>query len=217
MVVVSVMLLVFNGVWTAALAFANNDTAAQATGYGARVAAEIGSTCRQIGGTTTCSSTCPSGNVDDPCLADQEVLQAMEPALKQLTDSVPQQIDIYQPTSCQPNAEGVLPASCPAGTYNGSNTYGPPTTGDLIDPYKWCSATNSWDLVAGSGTATGSGNCITGLVGNYLLDLRTQNIDDEQAIGVWMSFQFTAPTPGMSFFSQTFTAYTAITLPPEGS
>jgi hypothetical protein len=206
------MFFVFVGAWTAAALISNNDSYAQATGYGARIGAEIGSTCTEIAGTVTCPA--PTGcqqNADDPCAVDGEILGAMQPSLKQATNSTPVEIEIYQPTSCQPSSLGVLPSSCsPSG-------YGPPATGDLIDPYKYCAATGTWDLISGTGTATGSGNCITGLVGDYTLDQRSQTIDDEQAVGVWVSFTFTPPGPEFGFFKQTDSAYTAITFPPEGS
>lgn len=215
-VIFPVLFFVFVGAWTAAALIANNDSYAQASGYGARIGAEVGSTCTEIAGVVTCNA--PTGcqqTADDPCAVDGEILSAMQPALKQATNSTPVEIEIYQPASCQPNSSGVFPSSCSASGYG--PPVGTPSTSDLIDPYKYCAATGTWDLVAGTGTATGSGNCITGLVGYYALNQRSQTIDDEQAIGVWVSFTFTPPGPEFAFFKQTDSAYTAITFPPEGS
>jgi hypothetical protein len=208
-VIFPLIYFVFLGSWTAAALIANNDSVAQASGYGARIAGELGSTCSEVAGTLTCtqvSGSCQQ-NGNDPCAVDDEIISAMQPAISQLTNSKVNEIQIYQPASCQPNP--ALPSTCTASGYGG------PSTEVYTDNYMYCSSTSSWVLQNGSGHV-GTAPCYTTPgVGPYLLDDRTQNIDDEQAIGVGLNFTFTSP--GLSWFTQTDSAYTVITFPPEGS
>ncbi len=209
-IIFPLLLFVFLGAWTGAALIANNDSVAQATGYGARIAAEIGSTCSDASGTLACtevSGSCQQ-NANDPCAVDDEILSAMIPELDQLSNSTPEEIEIYQPASCQPSS-GSLPSTCTA------SGYGQPTAAVLSDDYEYCGATKTWDLINGTGSTTGVAPCITGGIGNYLLDDRTQTVDDEQAIGVGVTFKFNSP--GLSWFTQTDSSYTVITFPPEGS
>ncbi|MGA8427168.1 MAG: TadE/TadG family type IV pilus assembly protein [Candidatus Dormiibacterota bacterium] len=209
-VVFPLFFFVLLGVWTAAALIANQDGAAQASDYGARIAAEVGNSCGEVAGSLSCtevSGSCQQ-NAEDPCAVDGEIVSSMLPALDQLSNSTPEEIWIYEPASCQPNSSGVLP-SCPASTDGG------PSTAVLSDNYEYCSKTSTWELQNGTGH-TGTAPCWTNAgVGPYLLDDRTQTIDDEEAIGVAVSFKFTAP--GLTFFSQTDSTYSDITFPPEGS
>ncbi len=208
-VVFPVIFFVFLGTWTAAALIANNDSVAQATGYGARIGAELGNTCGEATGTLVCTQLAGScqQNGNDPCAVDDEIVSAMLPDLNALSNSKVTEIQIYEPASCQPNPS--LPSSCSASGYGG------PSSAILTDNYEYCSSTSSWVLQNGTGHI-GTAPCYsTAGVGPYLLDDRTQVIDDEQAIGVSASFTFTAP--GLTFFSQTDSAYTTITFPPEGS
>jgi hypothetical protein len=206
-VIFPLILFVFLGAWTGAALIANNDSAAQATGYGARIAAEIGNTCPEVDGSADCTAvTGCQQNANDPCQVDDEVLSAMLPALNQLSNSTATEIQIYEPKSC---AGPSLPTTC-----SPSLGYGPPTSTDLTDNFEYCTGTKTWDLINGTG-GSGIAPCITHRVGPYLLNLRNQTVDSEQAIGVSVSFKFTSP--GLTFFTQTDSAYTDITFPPEGS
>jgi hypothetical protein len=208
-VIFPLVYFVFLGSWTAAALIANNDSVAQASGYGARIGAELGNTCSEVSGTLTCtqvSGSCQQ-NGNDPCSVDDEIISAMQPAINQLTNSKVNEIQIYQPASCQPNPS--LPSSCTA------SGYGSVSTAVYTDNYLYCNSTSSWVLQNGSGHL-GSAPCYTTPgVAPYLLDYRTQTVDDEQAIGVALNFTFTSP--GLSWFTQTDSAYTVITYPPEGS
>jgi hypothetical protein len=215
-VIFPLIFFVFLGSWTAAALIANNDTVVQAVDYGARVGAEIGNSCPELGGGLNCtvqSGSCQaiSNNANDPCGVDDEILSAMVPALKGLTNSTVNEIEIYQPASCLPGtSQYTTYTNCTPGSY------GQPVAGDLIDEYEYCSSTSSWELQNGTGHS-GSGPCWTTVgVGPYLLSDRTQTIGDEQAIGVELTYTFTSP--GLTFFTHSgLTVYTAITFPPEGS
>jgi hypothetical protein len=52
-------------------------------------------------------------------------------------------------------------------------------------------------------------------VAPYTLADRSEASPDEQAVGVQVTFKFTSP--GLKFFTQTDTKYTAISLPPEAA
>jgi len=211
------LLLVFMGSWTAAALIANNDTAAQVSGYGARVAAEIGNGCSLVGGTVSCTKAVGScqQTATDPCAVDHAVISAMTPALNsQLSNSSVKYIYIYQPGACLPSG-GVLPplSSCTVTVGNGAGA-------TLKDQYQYCASTSQWvltDPVSGTTTLCASLGLQVGGVAPYTLDLRTQTVADEQAIGVALKFTFTSPAPVLSYFSQTDTTYTAITFPPQGS
>ncbi|MGC2296654.1 MAG: TadE family protein [Candidatus Dormiibacterota bacterium] len=208
-VIFPLVYFVFLGSWTAAALIANNDSVAQASGYGARIGAELGNTCSVVAGTLTCtqvSGSCQE-NGNDPCAVDDEIISAMQPAITQLTNSKVNEIQIYQPASCVPNP--ALPSTCT------SSGYGVPSTAVYTDNYLYCNASSSWVLQNGSGHL-GSAPCYTTPgIAPYLLDDRFQTIDAEQAIGVALNFKFTSP--GLSWFTQTDSAYTVITYPPEGS
>jgi|GEM_PF-5670483 len=208
-VIFPLVYFVFLGSWTAAALIANNDSVAQASGYGARIAGELGSTCSVVSGSLTCtevSGSCQQ-SANDPCGVDDEIISAMQPSIGQLTNSKVNEIQIYQPASCQPNPS--LPNSCT------STGYGAPASEVYTDNYMYCSSSSSWVLQNGSGH-TGTAPCYTNAgIGPYLLNDRTQTIGDEQAIGVALNFTFTSP--GLSWFTQTDSAYTVITFPPEGS
>jgi hypothetical protein len=218
-----ILLLVFMGAWTGAALIANNDTAAQVSGYGARIAAEIGNGCSLVAGTVTCtqaaSPTCQS-TATDPCAVDQAIIAAMTPALNsQLSNSQVKEIDIYQPGDCTANSNNWSSGVCP--TSDGS------VAGALllrlpVDTYQYCSSTSQWVLTDGTsptGTCAKLGplgvSASVGGVAPYTLGQRTQTVTDEQAIGVSLTFQFTSPV--LNVFSQTDTVYTAITFPPQGS
>ncbi len=211
--VLPVLIISLMGAWTAASLIAANDTAAQATGYGARIAAEIGNNCSVVDGALTCNATadsCQDGNGDNPCAVDDEIISAMQPELGQLTNASAQAIYIYEPQSCVAT-NGTPPAGC-----SGAGTAGP-TGAALTDEYEYCSKTATWDLIDGTGRGAGTAPCITGEAGQYLLNDRLQTPDQEQSIGVAVYFKFTAPVFGFAFFDQTDSAYTDITFPPEGS
>jgi hypothetical protein len=211
-IIFPLILFLFLGAWTGAALIANNDSVAQATGYGARIAAELGNTCTEVSGSLACtkqSGSCQQTSAD-PCAVDDEILSAMLPSLKQLSNSNPTEIDIYEPASCQPSG-GALPALSACST-----TQGAPAGALYTDKFAYCSTASTWVLQNGTGSRSGSAPCYTNAgIGPYLLTYRTQDIDTEQAIGVTVSFQFTAP--GLKFFSQMDSSYTAITFPPEGS
>jgi hypothetical protein len=119
-------------------------------------------------------------------------------------------IEIYQPASCMP-AGGVLPALSTC-----SVAQGDPAGATEQDDYTYCSTTGSWNLDGTDGaSASGGSGCFTGGTGEYALNLRAQTVDDEEAIGVAVWFHFTSP--GLAYYSQTDSSYTAITFPPEGS
>lgn len=208
-VIFPLVYFVFLGSWTAAALIANNDSVAQASGYGARIGAELGNTCTEVSGTLTCtqvSGSCQQ-NGNDPCAVDEEIISAMQPAITQLTNSKVNEIQIYQPASCVANPS--LPSTCT------SAGYGVPSTAVYTDNYLYCNSTSSWVLQNGSGHL-GSAPCYTTAgVAPYLLDDRFQTVDAEQAIGVALNFKFTSP--GLSWFTQTDSAYTVLTYPPEGS
>jgi hypothetical protein len=216
-----ILLLVFMGAWTGAALIANNDTAAQVSGYGARIAAEIGNGCSLVSGTLTCptASGCQQ-TTTDPCAVDQAIIAAMTPALtSQLSNSQVTEIDIYQPADCTANSNNWTSNACPvsAGQWVLADT--------LVDKYKYCSTgtaptfTPQWVLINRASGTTSScaslGGSQVGGVAHYTLDQRSQTVANEQAIGVSLTFQFTSP--GLKFFSQTDTVYTAITFPPQGS
>lgn len=221
-VVFPLIYFVFLGSWTAAALIANNDSVVQAVDYGARIGAEIGNSCPELAGGLNCtvqpgSCQVASGNADDPCAVDDEMLSAMSPVLKELTNSSATEIQIYQPAACLPGTSRYTNyTTCTAANYGE-----PPTgVGALIDVYMCCPVScnsgHTWVLQNGSGHA-GSAPCYTTPgVAPYLLSDRTQAIGEEQAIGVDVTFNFTSP--GLPFFTQqNDNAYTAITFPPEGS
>lgn len=203
--VLPVLLLMFLGAWTAAALIGNQDSVAQATGAGARVAASLGDD--EYVAAATSYSGCQQ-SATDACAVDAAVLAAMTPALSQLSNSTVTRIDIYEPGSCLPNSGGVLPSSCP--TTDGALQSGNP----LDDEYLKCGST--WTLVDGVGRTGAAGTCpSSGKEGTapYTLADRVEVAPDEQAIAVQVTFKFTAP--GLTFFTQTDTKYTAISLPPE--
>ena len=204
--VLPVLLLMFLGAWTAAALIGNQDSAAQATGVGARVAASLGNDGYATGSSTT--SGCQLSAVD-PCAVDNAILAAMSPALSQLSNSTVTRIDIYEPGSCLPSSGGTLPATCP--TTDGALQSG----NALDDEYLKCGS--AWTLVDGVGRAGSAGTCPSGGIGvaPYTLADRSEASPDEQAVGVQVTFKFTSP--GLKFFTQTDTKYTAISLPPEAA
>jgi hypothetical protein len=219
-IIFPLILFVFLGAWTGAALIANQDSVAQATGYGARIAAELGNTCAEVSGSLSCTRAIPScqQSAADPCAVDGEILSALMPSLHQLSNSTPKDIYIYQPASCQP-VGGTLPALSTCTTADGAPVLVgvAPPAGALDDQYQYCSSgAGSWVLQNGVGTKTGTAPCYTNAgIGPYWLTYRTQPIDNEQAIGVAVKFLFTPP--GLKWFTQTDSAYTAITFPPEGS
>lgn len=206
-IILPLMLLIFMGVWSGAEVIGNNDSAAQVTGYAARLAASLGDDGYVSGASSP--TGCQQSAVD-PCQVDDAILAAIIPAMEnELPSGTVTRVDIYEPTSCQPDAAGVLPSSCPTSD-------GALASGDLDDEYLACSgswtAISSWKLVNASGGQSGSCPGSAG-VAQYNLSDRTQNHPDEQAIGVQVTFTFSSP--GLKIFTQTDTQYTAITLPPE--
>jgi len=225
-IILPVLLFVFLGAWTGAALIANNDTATQATSYGAQIAASIGNV--QCTSSTTCTAAyaCQT-SWNDPCAADAEIIAAVTPTLdKQLSNSAVDEIDIYRPQSCGAlnPSPSTTPPPCPAspngalvwpsgGRYSSSDNVTCGSGGLCVDVYEYCGTTFTWDLVDGQGTRTGSGSCTTGGVAPYTLDLRVQAHPAEASIGVAVTFQFSSP--GLKFFSQTDTQYTALTFPPQ--
>jgi Flp pilus assembly protein TadG len=224
---VPVLVLVFLGAWTGAALIANSDTIGQTTSYGAQIAASVGNVgC--TGSSCTAAYSCQQA-ANDPCAADAEIIAAMQPALQhQLSNTQVVEIDIYRPQSCGSlnPSPSTTPPPCPAtpdgalvgapiGPDPSASTATCGTGGECVDEYRWCAATSSWDLVDGlpATSRTGSGSCTTGGIAPYTLDLRVQAHPSEAAIGVSITFTFTSP--GLPFFTQTDTRYTAITQPPS--
>ncbi|MGA9776282.1 MAG: TadE family protein [Candidatus Dormiibacterota bacterium] len=221
---VPVLVFVFLGTWTGAALIANSDSVAQATSYGAQIAASVGNVgC--TGASCTTAYSCQQAP-NDPCAADQEILAAMQPTLQhQLSNTEVIEIDIYRPKGCASlnPSPSMTPPPCPAnpngalqltlGDTNSSDVGC--STGACVDEYRYCAASGSWDLVDGlpATSRSGSGSCVTGGIAPYTLDLRVQTHPSEAAVGISITFKFTSP--GLPFFTQTDSRYTAISFPPS--
>jgi Flp pilus assembly protein TadG len=194
-----VLLLLFLGAWTAANLIDDNNSAAQATRAGARLAAELGNAGYPGNTATGCQAT-----TADPCQIDKDIIDQVLPIVSpQLTNAKVIEIDIYQPNGCigvTPFASGTCPpnngAYCTPGPLP-VNTWTPVCLGvtELIDKY----------TVVGL-VATLSGPA------NFPLSSRGQSHPAEAELGVRLVFTYTSPT--LSFFSQTDTQYTVMRLAP---
>ncbi len=103
-----VLLLLFLGAWTAANLIDDNNSAAQATRAGARLAAELGNAGWPNNTATGCQAT-----KADPCQIDKDIIDQVLPIVSpQLTNAKVIEIDIYQPNGCigiTPFAAGTCP------------------------------------------------------------------------------------------------------------
>jgi Flp pilus assembly protein TadG len=193
-----VLLLLFLGAWTAANLIDDNNSAAQATRAGARLAAELGNAGWPNNTTTGCQA-----NKADPCQIDKDIIDQVLPIVSpQLTNAKVIEIDIYQPNGCigvTPFAAGTCPpnngAYCTAGPAP-VNSYTPVCLGvtELIDSYS----------VIGVNP--------TLISATFPLSARGQSHPAEAELGVRLVFTYTSPT--LSFFTQTDTQYTVMRLAP---
>jgi Flp pilus assembly protein TadG len=121
-----VLLLLFLGAWTAANLIDDNNSSAQATRAGARLAAELGN----AGWPTNTASGCQATNAD-PCQIDKDIIDQVLPIVSpQLTNAKVIEIDIYQPNGCigiTPYSSGTCPpnngAYCLVATLSGPATF----------------------------------------------------------------------------------------------
>lgn len=193
-----VLLLLFLGAWTAANLIDDNNSAAQATRAGARLAAELGN----AGWPSNTQGGCQASKAD-PCQIDKDIIDQVLPIVSpQLTNAKVIEIDIYQPNGCigvTPFSSGTCPpnngAYCTAGPAP-VNSYTPVCLGvsELIDSYS----------VIGLNP--------TLISATFPLSARGQSHPAEAELGVRLVFTYTSPT--LSFFSQTDTQYTVMRLAP---
>ncbi|MGA8666070.1 MAG: TadE/TadG family type IV pilus assembly protein [Candidatus Dormiibacterota bacterium] len=192
-----VLLLLFLGAWTAANLIDDNNSAAQATRAGARLAAELGNAGWPNNTTTGCQAS-----KADPCQVDKDIIDQVLPIVSpQLTNAKVIEIDIYQPNGCI----GITPFS--AGTC-------PPNNGAYCTP----AFVNSYTPVCAGVTELIDAYTVNGLVAtlsgseNFPLSSRGQSHPAEAELGVRLVFTYTSPT--LSFFTQTDTQYTVMRLAP---
>lgn len=191
-----VLLLLFLGAWTAANLIDDNNSAAQATRAGARLAAELGN----AGYPTSTASGCQATNAD-PCQIDKDIIDQVLPIVSpQLTNAKVIEIDIYQPNGCI----GVTPFA--AGTC-------PPNNGAYCTP----AFVNSYTPVCAGVTELIDSYSVNGLnptliSATFPLSSRGQSHPAEAELGVRLVFTYTSPT--LSFFTQTDTQYTVMRLAP---
>jgi hypothetical protein len=192
--VLPILLLLFEGVYTAGAFISDMDIAGQATRAGARLGAEVAT--YGYGTPEAQTAACMGASTTNPCAVDQDIVTSVVTIAKGMTNVTSfDEIDIYNPCA--------LGGSCSAATSlcsDPSNVSGKYVAGvDPADVYKLQSGT--WTL---QGTA------------GYTLDKRTQNHPNELAIGVRLVFHFQAAAP-ITFFNVQTAQYETMCFAPYES
>jgi len=204
-VIAPVLITIFYGSWTGADLVANRETVGQAVRTGARVAAEAGDEGFGLSATPGIVDPCqniPMPDTNNPCPADNQIIQAMLPVLNgHLTNVTITEIDIYQPSCIN---EGSSTSSPPFGAYYP----GPPATSYLPSPSQ-CPTNNGTAAV--EDRFDGSGHPLSTY--QFGLNKRSQLDPFEQSVGVKVLYSY-KPTVLSIFAHPNLQDYTVIRVAP---
>jgi hypothetical protein len=189
-----ILLLLFEGLYTGSAFISDMDIAGQATRAGARLGAEVAS--YGYGTSHAQITTCMGASTTNPCAVDQGIVTSIVTIAKGMTNiSSFNEIDIYDPCASAGSCTGSTSLCSDPSNVSGRYVAGV----DPTDVYKLQSGT--WTLQGAAG---------------YTLDMRTQNHPNELAIGVRLVFTFQASAP-ITFFNVQASQYETMCFAPYES
>jgi Flp pilus assembly protein TadG len=192
--VLPILLLLFEGVYTAGAFISDMDIAGQATRAGARLGAEVAN--YGYGTPQAQTAACMGASTTNPCAVDQDIVTSVVTIAKGMTNITSfDEIDIYNPCASGGSCTGATSLCSDPSNVSGKYAAGV----DPADVYKLSGGV--WTL---QGTA------------GYTLDKRTQNHPSELAIGVRLVFHFQAAAP-INFFNVQTAQYETMCFAPYES